>query len=90
MSKVNQCDRCKTIFEPEVAKNGELHITRSGWDGEIDLCPECYEYLLKFLKKDIDEYKCATCKFKAKKSTDDPCRTCCYSWDSNYEKEAEK
>lgn len=89
MSKVYQCDKCGRIFEPRVLQNGEPYIARKG-KSDLDLCPECYGYLMDFLKEDIDECKCVTCRFKGHKSTEEPCRSCCYSHDSCYEKEAEK
>ena len=87
MSK-RKCDKCKRIFEPRVLQNGEPYIARKG-KADLDLCPECYQYLMEFLHEDIDECKCATCKYKAYKSTGKPCRECCYSHDSCYEEEAE-
>ena len=51
MSKVYQCDKCKRIFEPRVLQNGEPYIARKG-KTDIDLCPECYDYLLKWLNKE--------------------------------------
>lgn len=48
MTKVYQCDRCKTIFEPRVLQNGEPYIARKG-KADIDLCPKCYELLKDFL-----------------------------------------
>lgn len=48
MSKVYQCDRCKTIYEPRVLKIGEPYIARKrGTD--LDLCPKFYELLKDFL-----------------------------------------
>ena len=85
MSKVYQCDRCKTIFEPRVLKSGELFIARKGM-ADLDLCPTCYEALIAFKKNEI-ENKCTTCRFKAYKSTALPCKDCCYSHDSCYEQE---
>lgn len=55
MSRVYQCDRCKTIFEPRVLQNGEPYITRKVankgrvTNSDIDLCPKCYELLMDFL-----------------------------------------
>ena len=48
MSKVYQCDRCKTIFEPRILKSGEPYIARKGRT-DLDLCPQCYELLKDFL-----------------------------------------
>lgn len=85
MSKVYQCDKCGRIFEPRLLQNGEPYIARKG-KADLDLCPECYGYLMDFLKEDIDEYKCATCKFKGcSKTTEMPCRECCHTWDDMYE-----
>ena len=92
MSKVYQCDRCKAIFEPKVLGNGELYIARKVTDMgriiniDIDLCPMCYKKLTDFLDQKF-ENKCATCRFKAYKNSEKPCRSCCYSYVSCYEKE---
>jgi len=54
MSKVYQCDKCGRIFEPRVLQNGEPYIARKG-KADLDLCPECYGYLMDFLKDDLVE-----------------------------------
>ena len=84
MSKVYQCDKCKRIFEPRVLQNGEPYITRKG-KADLDLCPECYGYLMDFLKRDIDDCKCSTCKYKSVSITRKPCEECCHAWDDMYE-----
>lgn len=85
MSKVYQCDRCKIIFKPRTLKNGDLYIARIN-GANLDLCPTCYEALIEFKNNKV-ENKCATCRFKAYKSTALPCKECCYSHDSCYEQE---
>lgn len=84
MSKVYQCDKCGRIFEPRVLRNGETYIARKG-EAALDLCPECYGYLLDFLKEDIDECKCSTCKYMGVSTTGKPCRECCHAWGDMYE-----
>ena len=84
MSRVYQCDKCKRIFEPRVLQNGEPYIARKG-KTDLDLCPECYGYLIDFLKEDIDECKCSTCKYKGVSTTRNPCKECCHAWDDMYE-----
>lgn len=58
MSKVYQCDRCKTIFEPRVLANGEPYIARKG-KADLDLCPSCYKLFTDFIaaqkNTEIDE-----------------------------------
>lgn len=48
MSKVYQCDRCKTIFEPRVLQHTEPYIARKGYR-DIDLCPNCYQMMIDWL-----------------------------------------
>lgn len=48
--KVYQCDRCEKIFEPRVLRNGEPYITHKGSPVDVDLCPTCYEKLIKWLR----------------------------------------
>lgn len=86
MSRVFQCDRCKAIFEPRVLQSGEPYITRKAYS-DVDLCPTCHQMMKDWLNNKA-ENKCATCRFKAYKITDKPCKACCYSHDSCYEKEA--
>lgn len=89
MSKVYQCDKCKRIFEPRVLQNGEPYIARKG-KSDLDLCPECYDYLVRWLNTDdTDDNKCSTCKYAALSTTDKPCKICCNAWNDMY-KEAEK
>lgn len=86
MSKVYQCDRCKTIFEPRILKNGEPYVARKG-NRDIDLCPKCYKMLTDWLNNNV-ENPCETCRFKSyKRNKDTPCRQCCYSHSICYEKE---
>lgn len=85
MSKVYQCDKCGRIFEPRVLHNGEPYITRKGYYPDFDLCPECYGYFMDFLKHDIDEYKCNTCKHRGVSIKRKPCKECCNAWDDMYE-----
>ena len=93
MAKVYQCDRCKSIFEPRVLDNGEPYITRKVANkgrvnnSDIDLCPECYDSLLAWLKTDDD--KCLTCKHGKALPNELPCKECCHCWKDLYE-EAEK
>lgn len=54
MSKVYQCDRCKKIFEPRRLKDGEPYIARMKRIN-LDLCPECYDGLLKWLRRKSNE-----------------------------------
>lgn len=86
MSKVYQCDKCKRIFEPRVLQNGEPYIALARCNRDFDLCPECYDYLLKWLKTDdLDECKCSTCKYMGVSTTRKPCKECCHAWDDMYE-----
>ena len=87
MSKVNQCDRCKIIFEPRVEQVGDLYIARRG-SREIDLCPNCYKLLTCFLAQEVENH-CRTCRFKEYMRIEPPCNKCCYSHDSCYVKEEE-
>lgn len=48
MTKVYQCDRCKTIFEPRVLVHGEPYIARKG-KADLDLCPNCYNAFTDFI-----------------------------------------
>ena len=48
MTKVYQCDRCKTIFEPRVLAHGEPYIARKG-KADLDLCPNCYNMFTDFI-----------------------------------------
>ena len=90
MSKVYQCDKCGRIFDPRVLQNGEPYIARKGRT-DLDLCSECYDYLLKWLKTDdLDENKCSTCKYRGVSPTRKPCKECCHAWDDMYEKEERK
>jgi methionyl-tRNA synthetase len=92
MSKVYQCDKCGRIFEPRVLQNGEPYITRKVANkgrvnnSDIDLCPECYDSLLAWLKTDDDEYKCSTCKFRYTSPSEIPCKVCSCCWSDKYEK----
>lgn len=89
MSKVYQCDKCGRIFEPRVLLCGEPYIARKN-RGDLDLCPECYGYLKDFLKEDIDECKCNTCKHASSSIKRNPCKECCYAWGDKYEKADEE
>lgn len=52
MTKVYQCDRCKAIFEPRVLTKGEPYITHKGNGvGDVDLCPNCYDDLIQWLRE---------------------------------------
>ena len=88
MSKVFQCDRCKRIFKTRVLVNGEPYIVRKNsdnlGDNLIDLCPECYDSLLAWLKAD-DECKCLTCKFRYTSPSEKPCKVCTHRWNDKYE-----
>ena len=82
MSKVYQCDKCGRIFEPRVLQNGEPYITSKG-RGDLDLCPECYDSLMAWLKHDDDECKCDTCKnLSLDKNV---CKECSRYWNDEYE-----
>lgn len=84
MAKVYQCDRCKRIFEPRVLGYGEPYIARKNQNSDIDLCPECYDSLLAWLKTDDDCF-CLTCKYRDTPTTKEPCKVCSHCWNDNYE-----
>lgn len=71
MANAKKCDRCGTYFEEKPSEEKKIVITRhdkiTGFDlsqgvhfkdvkkEEIDLCPDCMEELLEFLRGKKDE-----------------------------------
>ena len=84
MTKVYQCDRCKRIFEPRYLNMGEPYIARKN-KNDLDLCPECYDSLMVWLKEEDEEVKCLSCKFKNNPDTKEPCKFCSHCWQDLYE-----
>lgn len=49
---VKQCDRCHRCYPPSIADFRLYRVTKLGLVGfnDLDLCGDCYNRLLKFLK----------------------------------------
>lgn len=78
MTKVYQCDRCKTIFEPRVLVHGEPYIARKG-KADLDLCPNCYNMFTDFInaiKNGIPYESVASMPMKDEKVLQSLCDTC--------------
>jgi len=64
MAYAKMCDRCRSFYpydptdEPryEITDTEKLESLRSN-RGVLDLCPACYEKLLKFIANEIDFHK---------------------------------
>ena len=63
--KVCQCDRCGKIFEPSFENNAfvshviqtgmetfGLELTETSIDNSFDICPNCYDEFIRWMKKD--------------------------------------
>lgn len=60
MARAYKCDRCRRLYERHIFPDLGVHYyvtSVSRIDGELvhDLCPECTELLVEFMKNDSKE-----------------------------------
>ena len=91
MANAKKCDRCDKLYEDydgiEVVEHGDSYnwlriFTPSIKYKTYDLCPDCMEKLISFLKFESCKGNpgCEDCANMTKRSSEEPCKNCMHNY----------